>query len=142
MLQLHLFLVPPRAERPSEAPHVSHPEPGQEGRAGEMLVQILLAEAQPAPDSPPDLLLAVEGERQVDPVERHPVDVFLPVWPLPPHRAVAGSADVLVVPIVENISQSKNISNTTDLYWSWDTRLVLTGGRGEGRESWEVSHEM
>ena len=47
VLQLHLFFVPPRAERPSEAPHVSHPQPGQEGGSGEVLVQILLAETLP-----------------------------------------------------------------------------------------------
>ena len=98
VLQLHLPLVPPRTERPREAPDVSHPEPGQEGRPSEVLLQLPLTQAQPSPDSPPDFLLSVEGEGQVDTVESHPVDVFLPVSPLPPHSAVAGSADVLVVP--------------------------------------------
>ena len=42
--------------------------------------------------------LAGEGEGQRDAVERHPVDVLLPVRPLPPHVAVAGGTHVLVIP--------------------------------------------
>ena len=44
---------------------------------------------------PPDFLLCGERQRQVDPVQRHPVDVTLPVRPLPERKGVAVHAHVL-----------------------------------------------
>lgn len=46
----------------------------------------------------PQGLLASESQRQVDSIERHPIDFSLPSWPVPPHKGVADSADVLVIP--------------------------------------------
>ena len=46
----------------------------------------------------PECLLAGEGQREVDPVQSHPVDLTLPAGPVPPHRGVADGAHVLVVP--------------------------------------------
>ena len=98
VLELHLQLVPAGSQTSSKASDVAHPEPGQEGGTREVLLEVLLAQAQLAPHSAPDGLQAVEGEGKVDPIESHPVNVSLPVRPLPPHVAVARRADILVVP--------------------------------------------
>ena len=53
-------------------------------------------------------LLAGEGEGQVDAVHGHPVDVTLPALPAPPHRGVADSAHVLIVPKPQHTGKSLN----------------------------------
>jgi hypothetical protein len=45
----------------------------------------------------PHCLLRGEGEGNVDPVQRHPVNVLLPLLPFPEGIGVAGGADVLVI---------------------------------------------
>ena len=47
-------------------------------------------------NSSPDLLLSGEGQWDVDAVEGHPVDVALPVVPLPKGEGVAVHANILV----------------------------------------------
>ena len=77
--------------------HLSIPSPGEKGRPGEELIHLGGLQADLGEHPPPDDLLAGEGERQVDAVERHPVQLALPPAPAPPHRAVADRAHVLVV---------------------------------------------
>lgn len=45
----------------------------------------------------PQSLLTGESQRQIDSIERHPVDLSLPSGPVPPHRGIADGAHVLVV---------------------------------------------
>ena len=45
--------------------------------------------------SSPDFLLSGERQRQVDAVQGHPVDVTLPIEPLPEREGVAVHAHVL-----------------------------------------------
>lgn len=47
----------------------------------------------------PDGLLAAPGQRQVDAVQRHPVNLLLPTGPVPPHEGVALCAHVLVIAV-------------------------------------------
>ena len=62
-----------------------------------MTSEVSLADPQLSPHASPDLLLASESQRQVDAIEGHPVNVSLPVRPLPPHKAVARSANILII---------------------------------------------
>ena len=98
VLETQLVFVPSRPQRPAPASEVAHPAPGQEGGAGEMGREVSRADPQLGPDTTPDLLLAGEGQREVDAIKRHPVNVSLPVRPLPPDEAVARGADILIIP--------------------------------------------
>ena len=66
-----------------------------------MASQVSLADPQLCPHTSPDLLLTSESQRQVDAIEGHPVNVSLPVRPLPPHKAVARGADILIISEIE-----------------------------------------
>ena len=66
-----------------------------------MTGQVSLADPQLCPHTSPDLLLTSESQRQVDAIEGHPVNVYLPVTPLPPHKAVARGADILIISEIE-----------------------------------------
>ena len=97
VLEADLMLVPPGAQGPAPASEVAHPPPGQEGGSGEVGGEVSLTDPQLCPHPAPDLLLPSEGQGERDASERHPVNVALPVRPLPPHEAVAGGADILVI---------------------------------------------
>ena len=62
----------------------------------------------------PDLLLSVEGERQVDSIHRHPVYLALPAFPVPPHERVAHRANVLVVAEPASDIQNRVSDRRTD----------------------------
>lgn len=47
----------------------------------------------------PDGLLAAPGQRQVDSIQRHPVDLLLPAGPVPPQEGVALCAHILVIAV-------------------------------------------
>jgi hypothetical protein len=47
----------------------------------------------------PDGLLAVPGQRQVDAVQRHPVNFLLPAGPVPPYKRIALRAHILVIAV-------------------------------------------
>ena len=47
----------------------------------------------------PDGLLAAPGQRQVDSMQRHPVDLLLPAGPVPPQEGVALCAHILVIAV-------------------------------------------
>lgn len=103
LLQRQGSAVPGWGEGSAPAPQVPHSRPGQESGAREVLVDLLLGQVQVSVNPLPDGFLAVEGQHQVVGVEGHPVDVFLPLLPVPPDEAVARRADVLVVtePVVQ-----------------------------------------
>lgn len=63
-----------------------------------MLIDLFLFELHLEVDLLPDSLLTMECKGQIDAVQGHPVDVLLPLRPLPPDRAVARCTDVLVIP--------------------------------------------
>lgn len=118
--------MPGLRQRSPKLEHVSHPVPGEEGGAGEELLDLGLVQPQSAvhlrfsqhgdmrrasrrPSHTwrsshtcpayllPQGFLAGESQREVDPVQGHPVDLSLPSRPVPPHGRVAEGADVLVV---------------------------------------------
>ncbi len=49
-------------------------------------------------DPDPDCFLSCECQGQVDAIESHPIDVLLPLWPLPKGKSVSRRADILIVP--------------------------------------------
>ena len=59
--------------------------------------EVSLADPKLGPHAAPDLLLSGKGQGEVDAIKRHPVNVPLPVRPLPPHEAVARGADILII---------------------------------------------
>jgi hypothetical protein len=95
-LQVPLLVDPGGGQGRTIALEIAHPLPGREGRAGEISRQVRLAQAGLAPKRPPDIFLALHGQRHVDPVDRHPVDLALPAPPAPPGRRVAKGAGVEV----------------------------------------------
>lgn len=66
-------------------------------RSGEVVVSFCLSQVEARVDTLPDRLLPSESQSEVDPVESHPVQVSFPLQPIPPHKTVAGCADVLVI---------------------------------------------
>ena len=84
-------------ERPSKALHVAHAEPRQEGCARVEGLLLGKADVEALEDARPDPLLAEEGERQVDALHGHPVDVLLPVAPRHKREAVAIGANIHIV---------------------------------------------
>lgn len=66
-------------------------------RSGEVVVSFCLSQVEARVDALPDRLLPSESQSEVDPVESHPVQVSFPLPPIPPHKTVAGCADVLVI---------------------------------------------
>ena len=46
----------------------------------------------------PHGFLTSERQRQIDPIECHPVNLSFPSRPVPPHSGIAKSADILVIP--------------------------------------------
>jgi hypothetical protein len=95
--ELAAILDPLVAERPAEAAHVAHPLPRQEGGAAVEGALGVGADPELLEGLHPQVLLADEAERHVDPVHRHPVDVLLPVAPRHEGERVAVRADVHVV---------------------------------------------
>ena len=76
-------------------------------------------------------MLPVEGERHIDAVQRHPVNLTLPAIPLPVRVAVAERADVHVVTVLGQDLQSYTIPSPTSCFHSLATR-----GRGMGMAMW------
>jgi hypothetical protein len=92
-----LLLDPVRGERAGPAADVAHALPGEERRTGEPALNLGVGEADLEPELLPDNLLAGEGERQIDAVQRHPVDLALPARPVPPGAGIRDGAHVHVV---------------------------------------------
>lgn len=63
-----------------------------------MLIDLLLRQIHRCINFVPNRFLGGERQSQVDAVQGHPVDIFLPLRPLPPGRAVPGCTHILVVP--------------------------------------------
>ena len=82
----------------------------EEGDSSEVLQQLLFGQAHVGIHLAKDVLLTVgeengeespdEGERDVDAVHCHPVDLSLPALPSPPHIAVSKGTDVHVVAVL------------------------------------------
>ena len=76
-------------------------------------------------------ILPVEGERHIDAVQRHPVNLTLPAIPLPVRVAVAERADVHVVTVLgKNLRSTQRRNNTSSFQGAG------RGGRVEGMEIW------
>ena len=76
-------------------------------------------------------MLPVEGERHIDAVQRHPVNLTLPAIPLPVRVAVAERTDVHVVTILgKNLRSTQRRNNTSSFQGAG------RGGRVEGMEIW------
>ena len=76
-------------------------------------------------------MLPVEGERHIDAVQRHPVNLTLPALPVPMRVAIAERADVHVVTVLGQDLQSHAISSPTSCFHS-----LVTRGRGMGMAMW------
>ena len=63
-------------------------------RTGEIVADRRVGEAELTPHLVPDAFLAGDGKRQIDAVERHPVDEVFPFVPSPPWHGVTVSAVV------------------------------------------------
>ena len=92
LLELHLAVDPALRKRTVEGVDVVHAVPGEVGRAGKIGPDLLVREAVAPPDLLPDSLLSGDGEGHVHPVEGHPVDHPLPIFPFPPGHRVAEGA--------------------------------------------------
>ena len=101
VLEGDLRLVPLGCRRAVESAHVAHAHPRQVGRAGEEHADLLVGEPHPAPYAGEDGLAGDRGQRHVEAVEGHPVDLSLPFVPAPEGRGVAESADVHIEPPFE-----------------------------------------
>ena len=141
VLETKLVFVPSRPQWPAPASEVAHSAPGQEGGAGEVGGEVSLANPKLCPHAAPDLLLSGEGQGEVDTIERHPVNVPLPVRPLPPHEAVAGGADILIISGDTDQTSDDASSAWTHLNRSVAVRLMLAPGNWAGRASWSVSQD-
>ena len=71
-------------QRASPAVQVAHPEPVEKRRAAEKSFQLLVCEPEVAVDLLPNRVLSRKGQRHVDTVERHEVDLLLPAGLVPP----------------------------------------------------------
>ena len=89
----------PREWQGSTPPfEVVHLPPGQERRTGDKLPDLLFRVAQFQEHIAPDALFTDDGQRQVDAVQRHPVDLLFPTRPIPEGHGIRESAVVEVVP--------------------------------------------
>ena len=143
VLEANLVFVPPRPQWSAPASEVTHPAPGQEGGASEVGGEVSLADPKLGPHAPPDLFLTSEGQGEVDTIERHPVNVPLPVRPLPPHEAVARGADILIISgdKSQTSAEVRHDQPQTHLNRSAAVRLMLAAGSWGGRASWSVSQD-
>ena len=109
--------------------------------AGEMLHDPSVAQSQLTIHLVEDVLLSsgddssamlpVEGERHVDAVQRHPVNLALPTLPLPVRVAVAERADVHVVAVLRKDLRSTQRAGGTSSFQGAGRE-----GRMEGMEIW------
>ena len=91
----HQLSVEPRHRQRRKPPvDVYHAMPGQMSRTGEIVADRRVGEAELTPHLVPDAFLAGDGKRQIDAVERHPVDEVFPFVPSPPWHGVTVSAVV------------------------------------------------
>merc|ERR1740128_396949 len=96
---MQLMLVPGRSKRSSPPSQIAHPSPRQEGGPSKVSIKIFLGQAKLYPNSSPYFFLPGKCQRKIYSVESHPVDVFLPVLPGPPDKAIPWSANILVVSV-------------------------------------------
>ena len=97
LLQSLLLGIPRSGQRTAPALEVVHLPPCQEGRTGNELAHLLLCVTQSKQQVAPDALLAHHGQRQVDTVQCHPVNLLLPAFPVPEGHGVRKRAVVEVV---------------------------------------------
>src|SRR5476649_1694812 len=84
LLEGGLTVDPALLQRAAMAVNVAHPMPRKKRGTGEIALDLGVRKAVSSPNLLPDSLLAVHGERHVDTVQGHPVDLFLPARPVPP----------------------------------------------------------
>ena len=101
MLQGNLRLVPRLRGGAVQLAHVAHAHPRHVARTREIVVYLFVRKSQFAPYAGENGLAGDRGDRHVEPVEGHPVDLLLPLLPTPVGRRVAVGADVVVEPVAE-----------------------------------------
>ena len=62
-----------------------------------MFIDLLHGEIQSKIDFLPDSFLSSKSKRQIDPIKGHPIDIFFPIFPLPPCRSITQSAHILII---------------------------------------------
>ena len=97
-LDVSLFLDPPIIQWPTPASNVSHPLPSKKGRSRKEIFYLCVSHPERAVELLPDVLLAGEGEDEIESIHGHPVDLTLPASPAPPSHGVGDSAHILIVP--------------------------------------------
>ena len=95
-----MALLPARGKRSAPGVDIPRPEPHEIGRARKEAVHVLVAEAQLAVDPVPYGVLSGHGQRHVDAVQRHIVDLELPALPIPPGGRIIERAVVEIVPVL------------------------------------------
>lgn len=63
-----------------------------------MLIDFFFAQIHLLVYSFPNCFLGMESQSQIYAIESHPVDVFFPLLPRPPGRAVPSCAHILIIP--------------------------------------------
>ena len=96
-LQFLLTLVPGERQRSTPPFEVVHLPPGKEGRTGNKLTHLFLSISEFEKHVSPYALLTDDGQREVHPVERHPVDLLFPAFPVPEGHGVAEGTVVEVI---------------------------------------------
>ena len=92
--------VPPVFVRPAPAFEVVHQPPGLEARAGDEGIDFGSGITELFEHVFPHYVRTDEGERHVDAVERHPVDLLLPAFPRPKGHGIGEGAVVEVIAVV------------------------------------------
>ena len=89
---------PRRRQRPGVAVQIVHILPRQESRAGEEGENLLPAQTEVQERAQVNSLDPGDGQRHVDAVQRHEVDLAFPARPLPPDHRVAEGAVIQAGP--------------------------------------------
>ena len=97
LLQFLLTVIPRPRQRTAPPFQVVHLPPGQEGRTGNKPSYLLLTVAQPEQHPPPHTFLAHDGQRQVHPVQGHPVNLLFPALPVPESHRIRERAVIEVI---------------------------------------------
>ena len=101
-LLLKLLMVIHKTLRKGAAPSVkiSHPEPVEICRTAEETRKIFIGETKLLIDSLPHRILSCKGERHIDSVKRHEIDLFLPAVEIPPTHGIVECTVIQIISVL------------------------------------------